>query len=160
MNPNYRDIAKNVLKLAAELDARMSTPTTGRVNAWTTILTGQVWPTEAESAVIAHYRDPNAFPLMPGDVIDYCNRQPVWSSEEHARDWIMRIAVQIPYSGAIEAYSGVREPIIEIPAEIARERHRAYLIAKLTEWATPRLDELATAIVAKKFVPWWNGAPK
>ncbi|UCR74446.1 hypothetical protein Ritam007_70 [Mycobacterium phage Ritam007] len=161
---NYHDIAASVLKLAASIDHRMEPSSQemhdNRKNAWAALFTGQVWPAEAEGAVIDHYRDPRAFPLMPGDVIAYCKSQPVWSSVEHARDWVMRTAVQMPYSGAIEAYSGVTEPIIDIPAEIGRESHKAYLIQKLTEWVAPRLDELAAAIVAKRFTPWWNEAPK
>jgi hypothetical protein len=158
--PDYRSIAKAVLKLAGELDHRMAMPTDERaqlakIDAWTAVLTGHVWPTEAETAVVEHYRNPAAFPLMPGDVIAYCRNQPVWSSLDHARDWIMRVGVQNPYSGAIEAYSGVTEPIIEIPPQIAREDHRRYLIERLHMWAAPRLDELAAAIVARRHEPWW-----
>jgi len=160
MVTNYNDIAAAVLKLAAQLDARMKPDGqddhAARKAAWVMVIEGRVWPTEAEAAVIAHYRNPRAFPIMPGDVIAYCEAQPVWSSIDHARDWIMHSAVQMPYSGAIEAYSGVQEPIIEIPPQIARENHKAYLTEQLTNWAQPRLDELATAIVTKRFQPWWS----
>lgn len=158
---NYRDIAGTVLKLAANFDPRLE-PTNqaahdARKEAWATLFDGLVWPTEAEAAVVAHYRDPRAFPLLPGDVVDYCQKQPVWSSPEHARDWILRVGVRNPYSGAIEAYSGITEPVIDIPESLPRTQHKTYLIEKLTEWAAPRLDELAEAIVAKQFRPWWVG---
>lgn len=156
---DYRELAKKVLKLAGALDARMAMPASrddqiDRVDAWGSALKGRVWPSEAEDAVIEHYRERRSI-LLPGDVVDYCKRQPVWSSVEHARDWIYRIGLQEPYSGAIEAYSGMQEPRIEIPAEIAREAHKDWLVMKLTEWAVPRIDELAAAIVARKYVPWW-----
>ncbi|BDY31393.1 hypothetical protein [Mycolicibacterium mageritense] len=160
MNFDYRTIAKNVLKLASELDTRMAMPASdadkkSKIDAWETILTGQVWPTEAEAAVIEHYRDPRAFPLMPGDVVAHCKAQPVWSSLEHARDWILRFGVQNPYSGAIEAYSGIPEPVIDIPESVPRSSHKAYLAEHLRQWVAPRLDDLAAAILAKKFRPWW-----
>lgn len=158
---NYEDIARTVLKLAASFDQRLYPVSQEfqdeRRKAWATLFVGRVWPEEAEQAVVSHYRNPRAFPILPGDIVAYCDSQPVWSSRDHARDWVMRMGVQNPYSGVIEQYSGIREPIIEIPPEIRREGEKAHLIAKLTEWATPRLDELAEAIVAKKFVPWWNG---
>lgn len=160
MSIDYRAIAKNVLKLASDLDSRMVLPPSesalkSKIDTWTLILTGKTWPTEAEAAVIKHYGDPRAFPLLPGDVVDYCQHEPVWSSLEHARDWILRVGVQNPYSGAIEAYSGIQEPVIDIPASVPRTRHKAYLIEQLHAWASPRLDELANAIVEKQFRPWW-----
>lgn len=158
---NYVDVARSVLKLAASLDPRMFPASqelqTERREAWATLFTGHVWPTEADQAVCDHYRNPRAFPIMPGDVIAYCETQPVWSSREHVQDWILRVGVQNPYSGVIEAYSGISEPVIEIPASIPRDQEKVYLIQKLTEWASPRLDELADAIIAKRYIPWWNG---
>lgn len=158
---NYEDIARSVLKLAANLDQRMYPPDQEtqheRRKAWATLFRGHVWPDEAEQAVYEHYRNPRAFPLMPGDILAYCDSQPVWSSREHAQDWILRFGVQNPYSGAIEAYSGIPEPAIAIPESVPRPQEKLYLIQKLTEWASPRLDELADAILAKRFVPWWNG---
>lgn len=156
---NYRDVAATVLKLAANFDQRMvpadQSTHNERKEAWATLFSGHVWPTEAEQAVYAHYRDPRAFPLMPGDVIDYCAHQPVWSSLEHARDWILRVGVRNPYSGAIEAYSGIQEPVIDIPDCVPRASHKTYLIEQLHQWATTRLEELTAAIVAKQFKPWW-----
>lgn len=157
---DYVDIARSTLKLAADFDVRMHPGNqevqNDRRQSWALLFNGHVWPAEAEAAVIEHYRNPRAFPLMPGDVIDYCAKQPVWSSPEHARDWILRVGVRNPYSGAIEAYSGIQEPAITIPESLPRCQHKTYLIQALTEWATPRLDELAAAIVAKQFRPWWG----
>lgn len=156
---SYVDIARNVLRIAATCDPRMEPSSqemhNARREAWATLFTGHVWPLEAEAAVYDHYRDARAFPLLPGDVVDYCASQPVWSSPEHARDWILRVGVRNPYSGAIEAYSGISEPVIAIPESLPRGQQKAYLIEKLTEWATPRLDELTEAILAKRFRPWW-----
>lgn len=156
---DYRDLAKNVLKLAGALDARMAMPTSrddqiARVDAWASALKGRAWPSEAEDAVIEHYRERHTI-LLPGDIVAYCKKQPVWSSVEHARNWIFNVGLREPYSGAIEAYSGISEPKIEIPAGVARDAHKDYLAGKLTEWAVPRIDELAAAIVARKYVPWW-----
>lgn len=160
MVTDYHAISGQVLKLAAEFDHRMEPSSQemhdARKNAWALLFDGYVWPTEAEAAVVDHYRDPRAFPLLPGDVVDYCARQPVWSSHEHATDWILRVGVRNPYSGAIEAYSGITEPVIAIPDSVPRCQHKTHLIQALTDWATPRLDELAAAIVDKQFRPWWG----
>lgn len=160
VTPDYVEIARTTLKLAANFDQRMRPINQEMQNerraAWALLFTGHVWPTEAEAAVIDHYRNPRAFALMPGDVIDYCAKQPVWSSQEHATDWILRVGVRNPYSGAIEAYSGITEPVIAIPDSVPRCQHKTHLIQALTDWATPRLDELAAAIVAKQFRPWWG----
>ena len=156
MNSRYRDIAKAVLKLAMNLDERIPKPTSERVDAWATLFDGRVWPQEAEASVYDHYAKIPCGMLMPGDVITYCDRQPPWSSMEHARDWILRVGVRNPYSGAIEAYSGIQEPAIAIPESVPRSSEKAYLIEQLTAWAQPRLDELAQAILAKQFRPWWG----
>jgi hypothetical protein len=158
---DYVEIARSVLRIAATCDPRMEPSCQEMHNArresWATLFAGHVWPAEAEQAVYDHYRDPRAFPLMPGDVVDYCAKQPVWSSTEHATDWILRVGVRNPYSGAIEAYSGIQEPVIDIPESVPRCQHKTYLIEQLTAWASTRLDELTAAIVAKQFKPWWTG---
>lgn len=158
---DYESVARSVLKIAANLDQRMMPATQevqdARRQAWATLFHGHVWPHEAEQAAYEHYRTQRAFPLMPGDVIAYCESQPVWSSREHAQDWILRYGVQNPYSGAIESYSGISEPVIAIPESTPRCQEKAYLIEHLNRWVQPRLDELADAIVERRYVPWWNG---
>ena len=156
MNIDYREITKTVFKLAMNYDDRISRPTTERIDAWTDLFAGKIWPDEAQSAVLDHYATVPCGVLMPGDVIGYCQRQPPWSSIDHATDWILTFGVQNPYSGAIEAYSGIQEPVIAIPESVPRCGEKQYLIEQLSAWAKPRLDELAHAIVAKQFRPWWT----
>lgn len=153
---DYREIAKAAIKLAMNFDERIPMPTTERIDAWATILEGRAWPTEAEQAVYSHYAKAPCGMLMPGDIVNYCATQPPWSSLEHARDWILRVGVHNPYSGAIEAYSGIQEPVIAIPEDLPRTQHKNFLIEQLHAWATPRLEELANAIVAKQYRPWWK----
>lgn len=155
MSIDYRETAKAVLKLAVELDTRLTVPTSERIDAWATLFVGKVWPIEATAAVYAHYAKSPCAMLLPGDVIAFCARQPVWSSLDHARDWILRVGVHHPYSGAIEAYSGIQGPAIAIPESLPMGQHKQYLTDQLTAWVTPRLDELAAAIVAERFQPWW-----
>lgn len=161
---DYEVVARSVLRLAASLDQRLYPVGQGfqdeRRKAWASLFVGRVWPSEAEQAVVDHYRVAGAFPILPGDVVAFCDRQPVWSSVEHAKDWVMRVGVQNPYSGVIGLYSGVHEPVVEIPVEVGREGEKAFLVAGLSEWAAPRLDMLAEEIVRRRFVPWWNGGPK
>lgn len=152
---DYRAIAKSVLKLALDFDDRMSIPNAARVDAWTSVITGRVWPREAEAAVCEHYSQIPCGVLLPGHVVDFCARQPVWSSREHAADWIQTVGLAYPYSGAIEAYSGIPEPVIDDVDSVPWDQQRTYLVDKLTDWATSRLDELVDAIVAKQFRPWW-----
>ncbi len=162
---DYRAIAKNVILTAADLDHRIrdelaaipDDQATRRFTSWATVFAGRTWPTEAIEAVGEHYARPNAFRLMPGDVVTYCDNQPVWSSTEHARDWVLRVGVQNPYSGSIEAYSGITEPVIDIPESVTRDGERAWLIDQLSAWARPRLDEIANAIVERRYEPWWRG---
>ncbi len=158
---NYTEVARSVLKMAAACDTRM-VPTNqqlqdDRRTTWATLFTGQVWPTEAEAAVLDHYSQPRAFSITPGDVVAYCQSQPVWSSAEHVHDWLSRVGVQNPYSGIIEAYSGISEPILRIPAHVGREGEKAYLIEELSRWVANNRDELVAAILERRYVPWFQG---
>lgn len=155
---HYRTIAKSVLKLASDLDPRFPLPSSStelatKCTNWALILNGKVWPEEAKAAVLHHYAK-SSFALMPSDVVDYCQGQPAWSSIEHAREWVMSVAVRIPYSGAIELFSGIEEPRFTVPVEVMGDTtaQRAFLVEQLTEWARPRLNDLAAAIVAKRYV--------
>lgn len=157
---DYEAIAGRVLKLAADFDQRMI-PTSqaahdSRRMSWAILFTGHVWPSEAEDAVVHHYQGNRAFALMPGDVVDYCAKKLPWSSPEHARDWILRTAVQNPYAHMLEEFSGIPEPVIEIPNSVTRAGERVYLTEQLHQWAVEHMPELVTAILAKRFVPaWW-----
>ncbi len=161
---DYRNIAKTVLLTAQNVDQRHAdawpsdnAERSEKIDVWATIFSGHVWPAEAKAAVLDHYSQPRAFSITPGDVVAYCQSQPVWSSAEHVQDWLSRVGVQNPYSGIIEAYSGISEPILRIPAHVGREGEKAYLIEELSRWVANNRDALVAAILERRYVPWFQG---
>lgn len=158
-----RNDIKSVVQLAMLLDPRFGPRDengniqherlTEFVDAWTECLSDQVWPNEALQAVRNHYSSRDAFPIMPGDVIAHCQAQPVWSSAEHAREFLRKWC-QHPYSGAIGMQAGIEEPLFAIPESVVRDDHKKYLIHRLNAWVSENEQMLIDNILAKKLNPW------
>lgn len=108
-------IAAAVIAKAQIMDHRMrqgndTTDLDAQILAWAECFEGQpVWPHEALDAVAAHYRKPNPFPIMPGDVLTYCATQPPHSSLEHVQDFIDEWR-RFPASTILSELSGVPLP--------------------------------------------------
>jgi hypothetical protein len=142
-------IAGRVLKEARYLDNRILIDDDS-IAAWGRCFNGQkVFPTEALDAVHTHYRQPNAFPIKPGDIIAHCETQPVWSSVEHVQHFLDDCP-RYPYSTAIEDYAGVRPPESDIPDTVPHDQRRQYRADELAEWINTYRDELVTAILNRK----------
>lgn len=155
---DYRDVARQVIKRAVALDPRFPNPSKPAekaelVDAWESVLDGKVWPDEAVKAVAVHYGRSNAFPIMPGDVVAYCQAQPAWSSAEHAREFLRKWC-QHPYSGAIGMQAGIEEPLFAIPESVVRDDHKKYLIHRLNAWVSENEQMLIDNILEKKLNPW------
>lgn len=145
-------IATKVLAKAALLDHRIN-PTTETVRAWAECFEGQkVWTIEALDSVRAHYSKQNPFPIMPGDVIAYCEKQPVWSSNEHAW-WFLEKMSNYPYSDAIASYTGIRFPEIDPPAGQTLEQERAWLKETRRKWVHENRQTLIGAILSNRHNP-------
>ncbi|OOL32609.1 hypothetical protein GQ85_06400 [Rhodococcus rhodochrous] len=154
----YVRIAGTVLNEAAAIDHRIRKNITttkqlqDQIAAWGRVFekNGKVWPLEALDAVAEHYAKPDAFPIMPGDVIAYCNRQPVTSSPEHV-SWFLDVWAQHPWSTAIEQLVGRDVPelsadsyevadkqrLVELRRQYISE-HRSELIGEAVERANRR----------------------
>lgn len=150
---DYREIAKTVLQRAQAHDPRMMVSLDAarlRADAWGTVFANKVWPDEAVAAVDAHYSTAGAFPILAGDVVAYCQKQPVWSSEGHVADFLRR-APDYPYSGAIGLYAGIEEPVIDIPAGTPRHREREVLTFGIREWVAKNRDDLTDRIIRTRY---------
>ena len=142
-------IATRVLSAAKMVDYRMRLNSTleddqAQIATWAEMFDGEpVWPSEAMGAVKAHYAKSNAFPLMPGDVIEHCKRQPVTSSPEHV-SWFLDRWAQHPWSTAIEELVGKPIPGLEPDSNDVRDKprlieqrrvfidkHRAYFVDQI-----------------------------
>lgn len=120
------------------------------VLAWADCFKGQkVWLTEALRAVDEHYRK-SRFPIMPADVIAYCEQQPVWSSNEHAW-WFLEKMSEYPYSPAIAQHTGIEFPAIEPPADQTLEEERAWLKETRRKWVHENRQVLIGAILSNRF---------
>lgn len=123
------DIATKVLIKARMIDYRMRLGSTDEENAaqiaaWAEVFDGEpVWPREALDAVAAHYKKSNAFQIMPGDVLEFCKRQPVTSSPEHV-SWFLDRWAQHPWSTAIEELVGKPIPGLEPDSNDVRDKPR------------------------------------
>lgn len=148
-SPTSVAIATKVIAKARVIDYKMRMNSTAeddaaQIAAWAEVFDGEpVWPSEALEAVAAHYRKPNAYPLMPSDVIEYCKRQPVTSSPEHV-SWFLDVWAQHPWSQAIEELVGKPIPglvpdsddVADKPRLIAQRRefidkHRGYFVDQI-----------------------------
>lgn len=142
-------VATDVLAEAKRLDSRLEVDK-ATIAAWARCFEGaQVFPTEAVDAVHAHYRQKHSFPLMPGDVVSYCEAQPVWSSTEHASGFL-DFWTRYPYSAAIEDYSGMRPPSPDVPDSVPPTEVRQWLIDRITEWVDENRVALVGAIMERR----------
>lgn len=148
-------LAGEVLDLASRLDVRIReaaiSALDAMVAAWAQCFDGQnVWLSEARDAVIFHYSKSNAFPIMPGDVIAFCARCPVYSSREHASDFLTFWAAH-PYSDAIEAHTGVRPPQFNVPEGMSFTDERQFLAERLARWVGDNRRELVDAVMERRY---------
>lgn len=131
------EIATKVIAKAKIVDTRFRVGATDEAQAaqimgWAEIFDGQpVWLTEALDAVLDHYRKRNAFPIMPGDVIAYCEQQPATSSPEHVA-WIINLHIKHPWSSRIQELVGREIP--ELDPMSYDNRDKEFLIGKRREW--------------------------
>lgn len=144
-------IAGEVLELASQLDRKIAAAAdAAMIKAWAQCFQVQgVWPTEAREAVFHHYAQPNAFSLMPGDVIAYCARQPVHSSPEHASDFLDAWA-RHPYSDAIEAHTGIRPPFIAVPDSVDAAEERRLRVDVIERWVCENRAQLVDAVMVRR----------
>ncbi|QNL30538.1 hypothetical protein SEA_SPEEDDEMON_880 [Gordonia phage SpeedDemon] len=149
-------IAQAILTKAAIVDPRVRVSDelggiAAQVAAWAELLRdSDVFLQEGLDAVAAHYRKPNAFPIMPGDVIGYVNRLPVTSSPERVRHWLRKWSY-FPYSTVIQEKCGLHWAPPEPPAEVAaagtkavRQFHRGQFQA----WIGQNLIEIEGRVLA------------
>lgn len=149
---DYREVAKLVIKTATALDRRLVAPKSQVVESigmWGEAFKGKVWPTEGVEAVFDHYSKPNAFPIMPGDVISYCAKTEPWSSPEHAKAFLWDWAEQ-PYSHQIEDFTGVPEPVLDTEHPDPSVR-RSLASSLLKKWVSENEAELIEALIARKY---------
>ncbi|MCW2092454.1 UNVERIFIED_ORG: hypothetical protein M2328_005734 [Rhodococcus erythropolis] len=148
-----KDDVRAVMRRAKAMDNRLPNFSDDRLEAWHAVLEDACWPAEALAAVKAHYAKPNAFQILPGDVVDYCKSQPAWSSADHAREFLRKWC-QHPYSGAIGMQAGIEEPLFAIPESVVRDDHKKYLIHRLNAWVSENEQMLIDNILEKKLNPW------
>lgn len=154
MNEKLRltHVAGEVLERAALLDPRIRVDI-HVIEAWADLFDGQkVWRTEALAAVKNHYLKTNPFPIMPGDVVAFCANCPVYSSREHASEFLAHWC-EFPYSDMITAQSGIQVPAFAIPDSLPREGHKRFLIDNLTGWVQANHERLVDGIMERRWDP-------
>ncbi|WP_016691457.1 hypothetical protein [Rhodococcus rhodochrous] len=134
----YTRIAAAVVTEAGMIDYRIRRDLdgpdkiNGQIEAWARVFRDQpVWPHEAQQAVLAHYRKPNPFQIMPGDVIEYCRQQPITSSPEHVA-WFYEMQSAHPWSRAIQELLGREIP--ELDPMNYDNRDEAFLVQARKEF--------------------------
>lgn len=156
--PNmYVRIAAAVIAEAAGIDTRIrkglgsQDALDRQIESWARVFHGQpIWPLEALEAVAEHYRNGDAFPIMPGNILEACKRQPVWSSPEHA-SWFLDRWAQHPWSTAIEEHTGMVLP--ELDPGSAGAGEKAELVARRQVAINARRQELVDAILRRRYQP-------
>ncbi|MGX7727571.1 hypothetical protein [Rhodococcus sp. 5G237] len=146
------EIATKVLMKARFLDKRIEN-SDGAILAWAECFQNEnVWPLEASQAVAEHYKKENPFPIMPGDVIAYCKKQPVWSSNQHAWDFLQKWA-EYPYATVIQEYTGIPWPEIDPPEGMTLQEERAWLKETRRKWVYENKGVLVGAILSQRHRP-------
>lgn len=147
-----REVAVEILKLVSGFDGRIrglsSDDKRLMTEAWSLAFKDRVWLEEGKQAVVEHYAKGNAFQIMPGDVIAYCDKQPPWSSEEHARAFLLHWTNH-PYAPVITDFTGIPTPVFEVPEGDARSR-KAWEAERLNRWVRDNLDELVAALMSRR----------
>ncbi|WP_157978334.1 MULTISPECIES: hypothetical protein [Nocardia] len=101
------EIATAAYAMAAAIDQSIPAPTKMRLQAWAALFEGQdLGVTEAVQAVKDYYRQPNRFPIKPGDILAITRTMPVTSSPERVEAFIDRWSVH-PYSRTIQDLTGI-----------------------------------------------------
>ncbi|MGM5069801.1 hypothetical protein EU244_033805 [Rhodococcus qingshengii] len=148
-------IATSVLAKVKLLDRGRISVTKETIRAWAEcfdLAPDGVWPAEALEAVARHYSKPNPFPIFPGDVIDYCAKQPVHSSREHALFFLDQW-MKYPYSTVVKDYTGMDFPRIDVPEGLTMQEESKFLEERHREWVRLNLDALLAGIASRKFNP-------
>lgn len=135
------EVAQRALALAALLDSRLeNVEEPAVIQAWASCFDGEdVFTEEALSAVRAHYKKPNPFPIKPGDILAHVKKLPYNSSPERVMAFLARWS-QYPYSDAIFRLTGQQfKPTYPTPpgihgdaakeAEFHRAEHVAWIKA-------------------------------
>lgn len=144
------EIATKVLAKAAIFDPRIQV-TRETIIAWSECFgSHQVWPREALNAVTEHYSKSNPFPLMPGDIIEFCKAQPIWSSNEHARHFLVKWADH-PMSTAIADQTGIQPPQPHIPDGLLWPEEKQLRIEALKKWIVDNEGPLVGAILSRQY---------
>ncbi|QXN74263.1 hypothetical protein SEA_CAFASSO_48 [Gordonia phage Cafasso] len=149
MTPPIRDTAKAVLRRAAGADNRFAERgvTSEMVDAWAAILDGKVWHDGAMDAVAAHYQA-SRFSIMPADVVDYCQRQPVWACRERAAIWLDSLTEAELHK--ISTYSGLPMPDPTFDVRDIRN-YAANLVRHLRTWAIAEREAILDGILATRY---------
>jgi len=146
------EIATQVLMAASALDHRVE-PSTETIAMWAKCFEGKrVWPREAINAVADHYSKPNPFPPMPGDIIEFCRKQPVWSSREHLR-FHLEYCAEDPLGGGIERATGIIPPPHQYPLDMRWSEEKALRTERLKKWIAENEDTLYGAALSRKTPP-------
>lgn len=143
------EIAGTVLAKASLLDHRIN-PTKETIQAWAECFAGEdIWPREALDGVAAHYRKPNPFPLMPGDVLAYCGELPVWSSNEHASQFLGEW-IEHPFADVIPTFTGIPWPEVSIPDDVPPTQEQFWLGESRRRWIRENRQRLIGAILSTR----------
>lgn len=141
-------VAQRALALAAILDSRIPDYDPARVKAWADCFVGEdVFEAEALAAVRAHYKRPNAFPILPGDIIAAVRHMPINSSPERVMAFIQKWSAY-PYSDSIQKLTGLDwRPTYPTPAGIHGDaaKEREWHIAEMRAWIRGNATQLVQA---------------
>jgi len=156
--PNmYVRIAAAVIAEAAGIDTRIRKGLANQealdrqIESWARVFQGQpIWPREALEAVAEHYRNGDAFPIMPGNILEYCKRQPVWSSPEHAAAWL-DWAAENPWTPALEMYVG--RPVPGMQPDSYDLADKARLVERNRAFVAEHRQALVEAILGTRAAP-------
>ncbi|RDI65710.1 hypothetical protein [Nocardia pseudobrasiliensis] len=152
MNPRHIEAATTAYAAAEALDPQMPAADLIRLQAWADLFVDDnIGPAEALAAVKDFYRQPQRFPIKPGDIIARVRRMPVTSSPERIRAFIDRWSDH-PYSDAISRITGMTwTPPYPPPADIDRDDPdalRAYHRAAYKTWIATHRAELEQRALA------------
>lgn len=139
-----------------ELDHRFKPEaiTPEKIDTWAEVFEGRVWPNEARRAVIEHYRDGGSFQLMPNDIVEYCDAQPLWSSREHVEEWLHETLRDHPFTPGFENASGIKAPSLEnIPFDEVPtwEAQKAWARARIEPWLRENWEAIVSGILERKY---------
>ncbi|WP_433662534.1 hypothetical protein ACQPW1_10470 [Nocardia sp. CA-128927] len=152
MNTRHIEAATTAYAAAEALDPAMPPADEMRLAAWADLFSDDdIGPTEALRAVRDYYRQPQRWPIKPGDIIDRVKRMPITSSPERISAFIDRWS-DYPYSDAIERITGMRWTLpYPPPPRIDRDDPdaiRDFYRAEFKNWITANRSELERRALA------------